>query len=306
MIEDKLSEAVGKGDVEAVRSLLDAGADVRYVRPKGYTVLIDVMHGRSIADDEQLIPLLRLLIDRGADLDKVSDYGESALSVSSNMGRFDAVGLLLDSGADPAPLIWTPLMRAVALGSVDDVRSRIDMGDDLAARDRWDRTAWLLSIQTGDVAKAELLLHAGAEQTVHGRCGKTPLMFTIANRHVAMLRRLLDQGLDPNDTDDFGRTALIQASEYGATDCVRMLLDAGADVHYCRDSNSAIKLASNLEVMRILVEAGADINDINGDMRAALTGMPRDGSISCSPKEYRAAKNRFFGNSNPQKMNFPF
>jgi len=47
---------------------------------------------------------MRLLIDRGADLDAVSDYGESALSVASNTGRFDAVRLLLDAGADPAPL----------------------------------------------------------------------------------------------------------------------------------------------------------------------------------------------------------
>jgi ankyrin repeat protein len=97
--------------------------------------------------------------------------------------------------------MWTLLMRAVALGSVDDVRSQIEKSDDLAARDRWERTAWLLSIQTGEVAKAELLLHAGAEKTVRGRCGKTPFTFTIANGHATMLRWLLDQGLDPNETD---------------------------------------------------------------------------------------------------------
>jgi ankyrin repeat protein len=83
MLETKLSEAVERGDLDAVRSLLDAGANVRYGRPGGYSVLVDVMYGRSIADDDQLIPLLRLLIDRGADLDNVTDHGESALSVSS-------------------------------------------------------------------------------------------------------------------------------------------------------------------------------------------------------------------------------
>src|SRR6188508_2101188 len=99
-----LSEAAGKGDLETIRSLLDAGADIRYVRPRGYTVMIDVLHGRSILDDEQLIPVLRLLIERGADLNAVSDYGESALSVALRISRFDAVGLLLEAGADPAPL----------------------------------------------------------------------------------------------------------------------------------------------------------------------------------------------------------
>jgi ankyrin repeat protein len=306
VLESELSDAVGTGNLEAIRCLLDAGADVRYIRPKGYTVMIDVMHGRSIADDEQLIPVLRLLIDRGANLDAVSEYGESALSVASNLGRFDAVGLLLDSRADPAPLMWSPLMRAVALGSIEDVRSRIAEGQDLAARDRWDRTAWLLSVQTGEVAKAEMLLHAGTEKADRGRCGKTPLMYAIANGHATMLRWLLAQGMDPNETDEFGATALIEAAGRGATDCIRMLLDAGADVHYSRDSDSAIQSASNLEVVRILVEAGADLNDINGDVRAALTRLPHDGSIACSLEEYRAAKNRIFGTANPERMNYPF
>jgi hypothetical protein len=89
MLESELSDAVSKGDLQSIRALLDAGADIRYTRPKGYTVMIDVMHGRSISSDEQLLPVLRLLIDRGAALDAVSDYGESALSVASNVGRFD-------------------------------------------------------------------------------------------------------------------------------------------------------------------------------------------------------------------------
>lgn len=49
-----LSEAVGEGDLHKLRDLLDAGADIRYVRPHGYTVMIDVMHGRSILDDPHL------------------------------------------------------------------------------------------------------------------------------------------------------------------------------------------------------------------------------------------------------------
>src|SRR6185312_11570738 len=135
MAKPGLAEAVSEGDIETIRSLLDDGADVRYVRPHGYTVMIDVMHGRSILEDPQLLPVLRLLIERGADLDAVSDYGESALSVASRVGRFDAVALLLDSGANPAPLEWKALHRAVALGTVADVQQRLDAGDDLAARD---------------------------------------------------------------------------------------------------------------------------------------------------------------------------
>src|SRR4051812_34686443 len=121
MAQPELADAVGEGDLGAIRRLLDDGADIRYVRPRGYTVLIDAMHGRSTSEGSDLLAVLRLLIDRGAGLDAVSDYGESALSVASRVGRFDAVELLLNSGADPAPLEWTALHRAVALGTIADV-----------------------------------------------------------------------------------------------------------------------------------------------------------------------------------------
>lgn len=306
MAELDLSAAVADGKLDVIRSLLDAGANIRYVRPHGYTVMIDVMHGRSIADDEELLLVLQLLIARGADLDAVSEYGESALSVSSNMGRFDAVGLLLDAGADPKPLAWTPLLRAVALSSAADVESLIMDGASLEARDRWDRTAWLLSLQAGDMAKAEMLLAAGADRSARGRCGKTPLMYVVRNGKAAMLRWLLDQGADPNEVDEFGGTALIEAAQVGSAEAVRMLLEAGADIHHCCNSSSAIQQTSSLEVVRILIAAGADLNDINVGVRAALTGVPGDGSINCTPEEYREAKHRVFGTSNPQRMNYPF
>ncbi len=41
-------------------------------------------------------------------------------------------------------------------------------------------------------------------------------------------------------------------------------------------------------------------------MRAALTKLPNDGQIKVSREEYLAAKNRRFGRSNPEKMNYPF
>ncbi len=306
MANPDLSEAVGKGDLETIRSLLDAGDDIRYVRPHGYTAMIDVMHGRSIMDDEQLVPVLHLLIERGADLDAESEYGESALSVSSRVGRFDAVGLLLDAGANPVPLGWTSLHRAVALRPIEDVRTRIDAGDDLGARDRWERTPWLLSLQTGDIDKARLLLAAGSDREARGRCGQGPLTYAIGNKDHVMLLWLLEQGLDPDQKDDFGGTALIEAAGCGSPECVRRLIEAGAEVNYRSEMGSAIQAASDLATMRLLVAAGADINEINGELRAELTRLPHDGSFDCSLAEYKEAKHRAFGTANPQLMNFPF
>jgi ankyrin repeat protein len=197
-----LSLAVRAGNLGTIALLLDAGADIRYERSSQYDVLIDVMHRPNVARDPELVPIIRLLIDHGAKLSTESKYGESALSVASHNGRFDAVRALLDAGSDPSPLRWTPLMEAVALGTLADMQAQLDREPDLAARDRWERTPLLLSLQVGDVSKAELLLATGASLEERGAGGDVPLMYPIANGHEDMLRWLLSKGLDPDETDD--------------------------------------------------------------------------------------------------------
>jgi ankyrin repeat protein len=302
-----LSFAVGTGNLEKITAILDAGADIRYQRPYRYDVLIDAMHGRMIAQDPQLVPVIQLLINRGANLNTVSEYSESALSVASNNGRFDAVQVLLAAGADPSPLQWTPLMHAIALGSLGDVQVQLDRGGELTARDFWERTPWLLSLQVGDVLKAKLLLAAGADRDDRGRCGKSPLMYPIINGHVEMLRWLLSEGFDPNDVDEFQTTPLMEAVEYRALECVNILIAAGADIHrinHCGEQ--AITRANDIGIVRVLVDRGADLNDIADDMRAALTHLPIDGKLRVSREEYVATKYRSFGKTNPEKMNFAF
>lgn len=303
-LRNVLSLAAGAGSPDKVAALLDAGADIRYERPKRYDVLLDAMHGRRIAKDPGLVALISLLLDRGAKPGTVSEYRESALRVASNHGRFDAVAALLKAGADPAELEWTPLMRAVALGSLADVQKQLDQGADLAARDFWNRTPWLLSLQTGDMAKAKLLLAAGADRGARGRCGKVPLMYPITGGHVEMLRWLLAQGFTPNEADEFKQTPLMQAAEAGEAECAKLLLEAGADLQH--NGETAVSLASTLGVVRLLVAHGADLNEISDEMRAALTRLPLDGKFQASREDYLAMRQPRFGTCNPEKIESPF
>lgn len=302
-----LSEAVRFGSLDTVRALLDAGADIRYVQPKGYTVLVHAMFRRgNMLTDPEFIPILRLLIERGADLNAITEYGESALSVTSRNGHFDAVWTLLKAGANPDPLEWTALHLVVAIGTVAQVQEKIDEGYDLSDRDYWSRTPLLLSLQSRSVEKAELLLASGGSLADQGHRGKTPLMFPVENDDPSMLRWLLDRGIDPNATDEFGDTALIKASSGGAAECVRLLLEAGADPLMGGKTWSSIESAANFEIARMLAAAGADFTKISGRVRDEVTRRPTSESITCTPEEYRAAKYRVFGAANPQPMNFPF
>lgn len=305
--ENVLSLAAAHGDIEKIKLLLDAGADIHYQRPSGYDVLIDAMHGRNIVADRDLVDTVELLIARGARADGYSDYGESALRVASHAGRFDVIPLLLAAGADPQQLEWTPLMYAVALGSEQDVAACLAAGADLAARDCWSRTAWLLSLQTGDLGKARLLLAAGATRQDRDHCDRPALTFAVGNGHAHVLAWLLEEGFDPDDADKFGGTPLMEAAEQGEVECVRLLLEAGASLAATDHiEESAIKKASTVEVVRVLVQAGEDLSAIDDAVRAALTGHEYDGELETSREAYFHGKHRRFGTANPEVMNVEF
>ena len=301
-----LGLAVQSGNLDKIQFLLDAGADINYQRPHGYDVLIDAMHGRDISTDKNLIPILNFLIERGAKVSGISSYGESALRIASRVGRFDAVKLLLTAGADSKQLEWTELMYAIVFGSIKDVKALLDEESDLSERDYWDRTPWLLSLQVGEVEKAKLLLSSGANRNDCGRCGKTPLMYPIENDRAEVLEWLIEEGFDLEATDEFDTTPLMVAAECGATDCVRILLKAGANVGRVDNCHEkAITRASNIQIIRMLVDAGEDLSDISDDMRRLLTGVGnRD--LQVEQEQYLAGKHRRFGKNNPEVMKVDF
>lgn len=298
--------AVKSGNLAKIQFLLDSGANINYQRPHGYDVLIDAMYGRNIAKDRNLLPILSLLLERGAKVDGISSHKETALRRSSYEGRFDAVQLLLKAGCDCQQLEWTPLMHAIVFGSLEDVNNLLDQNANLSVRDYWQRTPWLLSIQTGDLDKVKLLLASGANLNDRGIGGKTPLMFAIENDHVEVLKWLIAEGFDIEATNEDDTTPLIVAAEMGATDCVRILLEAGADPKKTNDFNQkAINSASNMSIVRMLVSVGEDLSEIAEEMRSSLTEVGNC-ELQISQKQYLAGKYRRFGTANPEVMEIEF
>ena len=81
---------------------------------------------------------------------------------------------------------------------------------------------------------------------------------------LATLQRLLDRGNSPDTTDAAGNSLLMVASRQGHRDVVAFLLSRKASVaHASKVGDTALKMASlkgKLEVARLLVENGAEIN----------------------------------------------
>jgi len=109
---EALSAAVRKGDLAAVRTLLDQGVDVNTKFRYNATAL-------SFASDRGLVAIVKLLIDRGADVNaRDTFYNATPLTwaagpaMARTPGHAEVVRLLLIAGATGAPQAMTSAMSA--------------------------------------------------------------------------------------------------------------------------------------------------------------------------------------------------
>jgi ankyrin repeat protein len=203
----------------------------------------------------------------------------------------------------------TPLMEAVAFGTLAEVDELSRDREALEAIDYWHRTAWLLAVLVGDVAKAELLLDRGANRNARGWCEHSPLQYAIDGRHPEMLRWLLAQGQDAGQQDKFGTTPLIHAAVDSQIEAVEILLAAGADIEHPLHERPAVYHATSWAIARRLLEAGADPQHLSPEARRSALGLPGepDEKLLDAPQEaFKRARNPRRGVRNPEEIDEPF
>ncbi len=303
--ESVLALAVAEADFEKIQMLVEAGANVGFIDPAGYSILLRALY-RQLRENENC-DVLDYLISQGAPLDIESRYGESVLRVSSCHGKFSLVKFFLERGADPTPLGWNPIFHAVAFSEFDEIQAHINAGVPLENRDSWERTPFLLSVHAGRQNVAQLLLDSGSDLNAKGRCGMTAPIFAIARDDADMLRWLLASGIDIDARDDFGHSPMQMAAEGGAVACVRVLLGAGASpTALDAYGNRLISSANHPEVIALLSAAGASLSDVQSSARSRLTGGGADDDLVINEADYRRHRTRSFGKRNPERMNNPF
>lgn len=93
----------------------------------------------------------------------------------------------------------------------------------------------------------------------------TPLHWAVRDNNFEFVKRLLDAGSDVDNVDCHGMTCLHYAVKSGIQhNMVRLLLEAGATPN-CTDDQGYSPLhwavrEENLQLVEILVKAGADVN----------------------------------------------
>jgi len=272
--QDRLYSAIRANDLRQIKTLLDEGISAKAEGPDGITPLM-------VAAETGSLDAMKMLIDRGADVNARNTYGSTALMWS--VTDLKKVRLLLDHGADvnvAARSGRTALIIAsFANPSAEVVRMLLAKGANVAVMDQRKVTPLNAATFGNDTATVRLLLDASADvNTADTFIGLTPLINASGNRNLEAVKLLLAKGANVNavsktqdlpkiqtGTVEFGGwTPLLMAVPFGPPEIITTLMDAGAKVNV-QDYRgfSPLMLAAatdhaNPDIVRLLLARNAD------------------------------------------------
>jgi len=255
-----LQWAVYDGDVERVRELIAAGADVNASNAYGANAM-------QLAAETADIAMLRILLDAGADVDSPNPESQTTLMLVARTGIVEAAELLVEHSASidtretwggQTALMWAAARRQPAMveylitqgadidaQSIDrDYRRHLTKEGRAKSLDSGGLTPVLYSIRENCFECLELLIDAGADLDQTDPDGVSPLLLAVTNSRWDMAVRLVHAGADIQQWDRFGQSPLFAAISLRNNDgrtpfdppnqadglsVITMLLERGAD-----------------------------------------------------------------------------
>jgi ankyrin repeat protein len=180
-------QAIARGDVEALKQVLDAKPSLLHGEPGGK---LSPLHQSILRRQTKIV---HVLLERGADVQVPDSSSRTPLHLAVERGDAGIVGELLRRKADPTKrdrIGWTPLHHAAA-------KNRMEI--------------------------ATLLLDSGMDPNLRSELGGTALHEAAASGVVEMVNLLLARGIDPAVRSKPGVTALDLAREYKHPEVVAIL-----------------------------------------------------------------------------------
>jgi ankyrin repeat protein len=228
------------------------------------------LHWASYRDD---LEAAARLIRNGANVNAANDLGATPLWAACQNGSAAMTRLLLDAGANPKTALLsgeTPLMTAARSGQAEVVRLLLAKDAAVNARATRSQTALMWAVAQRQHEVVRLLLAHGAD--VKARTDEW--------------KQLWQTGPDQDIHPDYhvwirqgGFTPLLFAAREGDLESARLLVAAGADVNdRAAQGISATVLAAhsgNGELVDFLLEKGADPNAAEGGYTALHAALLR-------------------------------
>jgi uncharacterized protein len=238
--------AVHRGDLEAAKALLTAGADVNAANRYG-------VQPAHLAAENGDAAMMRALLEARADPNAVFAEGETLLMTAARTGDVATIETLIAAGANVDATEGrggqTALMLAAGENNAPAIAALIKAGADRDALEgKGEFTALAFAVRTGAIDAVTALLDAGADASAKLPDGTSMLVLAALNQNYETASALLDHGADPNAAVD-GWTVLHQIARVR-----RWTRGFNLPGPEHRDQ------LSSLELVRKLAAHGADVN----------------------------------------------
>jgi len=262
---EKLLDAAMYGNLQQVQQLIANGVDVNAISSCNRTALSLAIQGGKIPVIQALLDAgadPNLPDETDDDLAANSPL-MAAASTFFATNRGDMVRLLIQRGADINQQDaegQTALMHALRYSDMDVIETLIRAGADLDIQDNEGNTALMMAELIESTKVANILKQAGASQK---GLKEVELLQAVDLGDVDRVKTLLQENINVNVCIG-ENTALCKAASKGHHEIAKLLIAAGADVNQRASEgyfNPLLHAAytGNLEVVRVLLEAGADV-----------------------------------------------
>lgn len=280
------------GNVDAVRSLLGAGARSNEVDDDGQSVLLKAVTFDRFAahSPDDKLSIVRLLIGHRADPNIPDSHGVTPLAqvfynsdVNGEISKTNAVDIaraLLAAGAKVESAgDHQPLFAAAATGNADGVKLLVDAGADPAARNAAGDTALISAAASGDVDTARYFLGKVDDETQRDRA----LAKVRGPDDAEVAKLLVDAGVSANQR----AKSLAGINSDADVDLARVLIDPSIDHALLDEALLNAAGFGQVALVKLLLASGADKNTLDSHgqtplIRAAASGASDTVNAQCS------------------------
>jgi len=263
-----------------ISALFEKGASINASGSDGMTP----MHHAALLGESEII---QLLLKKGAVVDSKNSKGETALMMAIQAHQDDLViSALLEKGASVTASDsdgMTPMHHAALLGESEVIQMLLKKGAVVDSKNSKGETALMLAAaENSDLYSVIILLEAGADVSLITNSGSSVAMYATLNNNPFVLKTVKEYGADINFVNDYGQSCLHWAirKDFDISRIKELLhlsltnktkgkekedSEAIEYKEYITKIPSALILASifatNPEVITVLVDAGADIEE---------------------------------------------